>query len=531
MVKRSAMGLAAMVALVSAVCATRSAAAVKLYPGPPGFATAADRQVQVDGQEVFVYETVVNFNRAYTLTPALEKTPVAYFDFSGSATVTVTAPGVTIASAILRPLSYGVQPVIAGNKVTFTLPRPGQLTLELNNDPHRALHLFADSMEANPAKSGDANVRYFGPGVHDAGEMNLGTGQTIYIAGGAVVYGAIRGGSINNATVRGRGILHGGKIPRDGGGWKNLINIHSGSSNINVNGIIMFDSPTWNLNIRQTSGMHVNDVKIIGARPNSDGIDLVGCSNSTIKNSFVRAWDDCLCVKTDNTGNSDNIAFSNCVVWVDLAQAMEIGYETRSDVISNISFKDIDVIHAFHKPVMSIHAGDRALIKDIKWENIRLEDARMNHLVQEDNLFLDLWVGTAVWTQDAERGKIQGVSLKNVSVLGGRLPRNRITGFDGSHRISGVTIHNMTMLGRPIKTMSDGNFISNGFMDAPVFTYDATGIIARWTGNGNAARQVVPMAPGANATVLFGAAGGTRDLRDVTGRSAIPNRGPEVEFR
>ena len=36
-----------------------------------------------------------------------------------------TAPGVTIASAILRPASDGVQPVIAGNKVTFTLPRPG----------------------------------------------------------------------------------------------------------------------------------------------------------------------------------------------------------------------------------------------------------------------------------------------------------------------------------------------------------------------------------------------------------------------
>lgn len=70
---------------------------------------------------------------------------------------------------------------------------------------------------------------------------------------------------------------------------------------------------------------------------------------------------------------------------------------------------------------MSIHVGDQALIKDIRWENIRLEDARMNARVQEDNLFLDLWVGTAVWTQDAERGKIQGVSLKNVSVLAGRM--------------------------------------------------------------------------------------------------------------
>ena len=71
------------------------------------------------------------------------------------------------------------------------------------------------------------------------------------------------------------------------------------------------------------------NARYFGPGVHEAGIDLVGCSNDTLKNSFVRAWDDCLCVKTDNTGNSGNIAFSNCVIWVDLAQAMEIAYETR----------------------------------------------------------------------------------------------------------------------------------------------------------------------------------------------------------
>jgi len=31
-------------------------------------------------------------------------------------------------------------------------------------------------------------VRYFGPGVHEAREIDLLTGQTVYIAGGAVVH-------------------------------------------------------------------------------------------------------------------------------------------------------------------------------------------------------------------------------------------------------------------------------------------------------------------------------------------------------
>jgi hypothetical protein len=292
-----------------------------------------------------------------------------------------------------------------------------------------------------------------------------------------VVYGAIRGGNINNATVRGRGILHGGKIARDVG-WQNLVNI-TGSSNVNVNGIILFDSPTWNFNIRTTSGMHVDDVKIIGARPNSDGIDLVGCSNSTIKGCFVRAWDDCLCVKTDNSGNTSGIAFSNCIIWTDLAQSMEVGYETRSDLMDGISFKNIDVIHAFHKPVMSIHVGDRATVQNVSWEDVRIEDARMNPQVQEDNLVLDLWVGTAVWTQDQTRGKIQGVKFKNIEVLGGKLPRSRINGFDASHKVTGVTIENMTVLGRPIKSLADGYFLTNAFIDAPTFTYNIIGIADR----------------------------------------------------
>lgn len=510
--------LAAVFAMVSAVFTGPAAGKVVLYPGPPGFTAAADRQVTADGQAVFVYETVVNFNRAYSLTPTLEKTPVAYFDFSGSAEVKVIAPGVTIASAVLRPASYGVQPAINGNSVTFTLTKPGKLTLELNGDAHRALHLFADSIEADPAHQGDANVRYFGPGVHDAGEMTLGSGQTIYIAGGAVVYGAIRGGGINNATIRGRGILHGGRIARDNG-WQNLINIHSGSSNINVNGIILFDSPTWNFNIRQTNGMHVDDVKIIGARPNSDGIDLVGCSNSTIKGCFVRAWDDCLCVKTDNTGNSSAIAFSDCTIWTDLAQSMEIGYETRSDLIEGISFRNIDVIHAFHKPVMSIHGGDRATVQNISWEDIRVEDAHMNAMEPTDNLLMDLWVGTAVWTQDATRGKIQNVKFKNISVLGGRLPRSRINGFDGGHKVTGVTIENMTLLGRPIRSLSDGNYLTNSFMDPPTFAYNITGSIVRKRPEAERVLPILRLVPGRNSTVLYRRPeNGGGFIHDVSGR-------------
>ncbi len=510
---------AGLLALAAGI-ASPAFANVVTYPGPGGITAAADRQVSADGKPVFVYETAVNFNRAYTTTPTLEKTPVAYFDFSGSVAVTVTAPGVAITSAVLRPISCATTPTVAGDKVTFTLTKPGHMTLELNGDVHRALHLFADSIEAHPLTGGDGSTRYFGPGVYEAGEMNLASGQTIYIAGGAVVYGAIRGGSITNATVRGRGILSGNHINRDGGGWKNLVNIHSGSNNISVNGIILFDSPTWNMNIRQTNGMHIDDVKIIGARPNSDGIDIVGCQNASINHCFVRAWDDCLCVKSDNTGNTSNINFTGCTIWTDLAQSMEIGYETRADLMTGITFKDIDVIHAFHKPVMSIHVTDRALVEKVTWENIRVEDAKLN-AVPEDNLLMDLWIGTSTWTQDAERGKINNVTFRNISVLGGKAVRNRIQGFDGGHRITGLTYDNVTIMGKPIKTTTDGAFLMSN-NDAPTITWTAalpigctTGIMERDD------MPILKLVPGETRSLLYrrpgDASGAVWDLR---GRSA-----------
>jgi hypothetical protein len=496
------MGLAGLVALVSTICIGLADATVVTYPAPPGITPAPDRQVTADGKSVFVYETAVNFNRVYSTNPTLEKTPVAYFDFSGSATVTVTAPGVTIASALLRPASYGVQPTINGNSVTFTLTKAGRLTLELNGDVHRALHLFADSIEANPAHNGDANVRYFGPGVYDAGEMSLNSGQTIYIAGGAVVYGAIRGGNISNATIRGRGILSGSKIAR-GSGWQNLVNISANSSNINVNGIILFDSPTLHFCILQTNGMHVDDVKLIGARPNSDGIDMIGCTNSTIKGCFVRTWDDCLCVKTDGGPNATGIAFSGCVIWTDLAQSMEIGYETRSDLIDGISFKDMDVIHDFHKPVMSIHVSDHGTVQNISYENIRVEDARLSTTEQTDNLLVDLWVGNSQWTQDAQKGKIQNVHFSNITVTGGKAPRCRINGFDDNHRVTGVTIADMTILGKPIRTMADAGFMTNAFMDPPIITYNPAGIPAKRNPAANPGLPILQMAPGNTNTILY----------------------------
>ena len=90
---------------------------------------------------------------------------------SGPVTVEVI-PKRTFKSVAVRPSSRGIQPAVQGQRITFQLSRPGQLTVELDG-PHHALHLFADPPEAEAPKPGDPNVLYFGPGVHRPGKIEL----------------------------------------------------------------------------------------------------------------------------------------------------------------------------------------------------------------------------------------------------------------------------------------------------------------------------------------------------------------------
>jgi hypothetical protein len=44
--------------------------------------------------------------------------------------------------------------------------------------------------------------------------------------------------------------------------------------------------------------------------------------------------------------------------------------------MKNIAFRDCDVIHCDDGAVMSIHNGDRSVVTDVIFEDIRVEDAR-----------------------------------------------------------------------------------------------------------------------------------------------------------
>lgn len=430
---------------------------------------STDTIVKVNGYESYVYETNVNNNRTWSpnYMPTQSRSPITYFDFEGIANIEVSVPNISIQSVKISPISDGITPVIdaAAHTVSFTITEPGTYSLTFNDSPMRAIHIFANPLEVNPPKEGDENVVYIGPGEWNIENILLEDDQILYLAGGAVVHGIIQANYANNVKVMGRGIIDGSKFET----WRGLTAYvplkFDNCDGVEIHDIIALNPNAWVCSANTTKNAVIDGIKIISSRPNGDGITLQSCQNFEVKNCFVRSWDDSLVVKNYSDLNSEQITFTDMQLWTDLAQSMEIGFETNKGnkenaKVSNITFENITVLNNFHKPVISIHNADDATVQDITFKNITVENAQMGSGDGEMMPYLIDFIVTqnAGWSTTKERGQIRNILVDGVKVLSGRFNPSRISGFDEGHTIEEVTIRNLEILGEKITGFEQGKF-------------------------------------------------------------------------
>ena len=150
-------------------------------------------------------------------------TSMTYFDFSGKVEVSVTSNKQSIKTARIRPLSYNLKPTIKGNVLTFTLDKPRNISVEVNEDIYHNLQLFAGPIEANVPSAQDTSVIYFGPGFHSPGNrLQVASNKTVYLAGGAVVKTHLVLNKVENVKIIGRGMLYQGREGIEIGHSKNI---------------------------------------------------------------------------------------------------------------------------------------------------------------------------------------------------------------------------------------------------------------------------------------------------------------------
>lgn len=426
------------------------------WPAPDGMAQSEDTAVFVSGEMISVYETAVNNERAFTEYPELDSTPVALFDFSGAVQVEIHREGMK--SVLVRPLSLGIIPEVTDGVARFTLSEPAMLTFEFNGETRRALHLFASAPETDIPSPEDENIVYFGPGIHKLPVVRLRKGQSLYLAGGAVLQSKVVADKCDDIRVYGRGIIDGSVYNR----WtQRMVPINFNLCNhVRIEGITILDPAGWTVNTFGCSDVNISNVKIVSARPNSDGFTAQSCRDYVAENCFVRSWDDSLVVKNYGNGVSRDVVFRDIIIWTDLAQSCEIGYETRGPEIYNVTFENITVLHNFHKPVMSIHNSDFAHVHDILFKNIVVEDAQMGEGdAGSDGFLIDLTIAQSTFSQSADRGKTTDIRFENITVIDGKFPPSRFMGHDEACNIDGVTISGLTILGERIETCEQGKFL------------------------------------------------------------------------
>lgn len=450
--------------------ATKSISEVTLFDAPSTIAPSKTARLFVNGQECFVYSVFVNpgrENKGNYDVSSVTRAPMAYFDLvRGSAQIDIELTSEsgfsTLSSAAISPLSQGIEARIEGRHIRFSVSEPGQYVIQINGTAREAFHMFVNEPEENLPDRNNPNVVWIEPGEWSIPDgIQLKSGQTLYISSGAVVHTSISAQFGSNIQIRGRGIIDGGIWESWRGQDAHLPINFQYCSDVTVEGVILNNSNAWCFNAFETEHALVDNVKIISARPNGDGFTLQSCRDFTVQNSFARTWDDSLVVK--NYGrDTDGIVFRNMVLWTDLAQSMEIGYETnkgeqQNSKIQNVLFQNITVVNAFHKPVMSIHNADDALVEHIVWENVVVENADLGNGDAKDNKqLIDLVIAGSGWSTTKTRGRIHDVVFRNISVLsGGETQEIRIAGYDEAHGIDGVLIENLSIYGNPIASMAD----------------------------------------------------------------------------
>ena len=415
------------------------------YPSPEGIIQNTDFSVSVripgkQWQELSEYSVMVDEVR--DVKHVVENASMVYFDFSDDIEVSVTYNKGDIKNARIRPLSYGIKPQINGNTLNFKLSQARNISVEINNDIFHNLHLFANPIEVNKPAKGQKNVIYFGAGIHEipGGELKVESGKTVYLAGGAVLKGRVVFKNVENAKLIGRGMID--QSVRGGVKIEN-------SRNIEVEGIFCTQCFTGG-----SDSVTIRNVKSMSYYGWGDGMNVISSNNVLLDGVFNRNSDDCTTVygtRLGFTGGCKNITMQNSTLWADVGHPILIGTHGNTinpDTLENLTYTNIDILdqkelQVDYQGCMSLNAGDDNFVRNVKFENIRVEDFRQGQLVN-----LRVFYNTKYCTSPG-RG-IENVLFKNVEYSGRNAEQSVIAGYDEYRKIKNVVFQNLIINGKLI---------------------------------------------------------------------------------
>lgn len=425
---------------------TVTGAKVEVAGAPQGISLNNDFIVKVrpEGKSkwVLVPTYLVKVDEVRETKHHVEHASMATFDFSEKVEIEVTYNKGKIDSARVRPLSYDIPFTIEGNTLQFSLEKPANLSVEVNGDIFHNLHLFANPLDTFKVDKKNPDLIYFGPGIHrfEGGEFRIPSGKTVYVAGGAVMMGRMLIENVHDVKLLGRGIID--------PSVKMGIRI-ANSRNVYVEGLMATQCATGG-----SDSVTIRNVKVISYFGWGDGMNVFSSRNVLFDRVFCRTSDDCTTVygtRLGFEGPSSNITMQNSTLWADVAHPIFIGIHGNVDkleILENLNYVNIDILDHKEKQLnyqgcLAINAGDENLIRNVRFEDIRIENFRQGQLVNLRIFFNEKYC------KAPGRG-IENVVFKNVSYTGNRAEISVIEGYDAQRKVRNIRFENLRINGQII---------------------------------------------------------------------------------
>lgn len=405
-------------------------------------------RVKADGREIELLQTTI-LPPPYNHT---EKMPFAIITADKPIDLVITSKE-KLSDVLIRPLSVNLEYKFDEENIYIHLDKPQKFSVEINGSYKNNILIFASEKRDENINPNDKKVIYFPKGEHVADVIRIEEDDmTLYLEEGALVHGKILANNCNNLKICGFGAISSERYNRENDRiYERCVEINN-CRNFVMRDVTVLDSSGWSVRIMGCDDVHIDNINIIGWRGNSDGVDVCGSRNVLVEKCFIRNWDDGFVAKAFDTGDLENVTFRDSTLWNDFARPIEVGVEIRAEYARNITFSNIDVIHSLTGyPILGIHHGDRAKLRNITFSDIRIEDAPGAQM-------FDIRITHSAWNRDTSMGDIDGVTIKDIYFVEDQaiLPsKSRIQGYSKENSIKNVTLENICYLGKFATTVDE----------------------------------------------------------------------------
>lgn len=460
---RNSKSISTIVSFILTACCLNLHAQLVTYPESPntGMPHNDDYTVRVripggEWKDLFEYNVQVDMDN-------VQNASMVQFDMGSPVEVMVKKNNGTIREVAIRPLNNHIAYNQMQNTIIFSLDKPQYLSVEFNGDRLHNLHLFANPPEMEKYTESTPGVIYFGPGVHRPADLpnnqiRIPSNTTVYLAPGAVVKAKLLVDKAENVRIIGRGILD---HPIRG------IEI-TDSKNVLVDGITVVNPDHYTIFGGGSTGVTIRNLKSFSCKGWSDGIDMMCCNKILIDNVFMRNSDDCIALyahRWNYWGGTSDITVQNSALWADVAHPINIGGHGDPDspigeTVENMTFRNVDILEQdeddpAYQGCMAVDCGDKNLVRNILFEDIRVES------IQEGRLFHVRVRFNPKYDKQPGRG-IENVTFRNITYNGVGENPSLIQGLDAERMVRNVTFENVVINGNRMKNLKD--FVTNEFI-------------------------------------------------------------------